>query len=84
MTVLEKAAQDLGKVMGQAIWDFGRMMGRMMAELHKTMLKISRRIRGLPEFVQFCQQTERKARRRAKYYRRIRFKTMERRRRGKK
>lgn len=80
MTVLEKAAQDLGEVMEQVVWD----LGRMMAKLHKTMLKISRRIRGLPEFVQFCQQTERKARRRAKYYRRIRFKTMERRRRGKK
>jgi len=80
MTVLEKAAQDLGEVMEQVVLD----LGRMMAKLHKTMLKISRRIRGLPEFVQFCQQTERKARRRAKYYRRIRFKTMERRRRGKK
>ena len=80
MTVLEKAAQDLGKVMEQVVWD----LGRMMAKLHKEMLKISRRIRGLPEFVQFYQQAERKARRRAKYYRRIRFKTWERQRRGKK
>ena len=80
MTVLEKAAQDLGKVMEQVVWD----LGRMMAKLHKEMLKISRRIRGLPEFVQFYQQAERKARRRAKYYRRIQFKTWERHRRGKK
>ena len=80
MTVLEKAAQDLGEVMEQVVWD----LGRMMAKLHKTLLKISRRIRGLPELVQFYQQMERKARRRAKYYRRIRFKTMERHRRGKK
>ena len=69
MTALEQLARDLGKV---------------MAEWHKILLKIFHRMRGLPEFVQFCQQTERKARRRAKYYRRIRFKTMERHRRGKK
>ena len=69
MTVLEQLARDLGRV---------------MAEWRKALLKVFHRMRGLPEFVEFCQRTERKARRRAKYYRRIRFKTMERHRRGKK
>lgn len=69
MTVWEKLARDIGKV---------------LMEWHKAILKAFRRIRGLPEFIEYCQEQERKARRRAKYYRRIRFKTWERRRRGKK
>lgn len=80
MTVLEKAAQDLGEVMEQVVWD----LGRMLAKLHKNMLKISRRMYGISEFVEFYQRMQRKAARRAKYYRRIQFKTMERHRRGKK
>ncbi len=69
MTVWEKLARDIGKV---------------LMEWHKAVLKAFHRIRGLPEFIEYCQEQERKARRRAKYYRRIRFKTLERHRRGKK
>lgn len=63
---------------------WNREYEQIMKDLRKALLKIVRRMRGLPEFVEFCQQTERKARRRAKYYRRIQFKTWERHRRGKK
>lgn len=80
MTVLEQAAHDLRKVMEQVAWD----LGRMMAKLHKTMLKIGRRICGLLEFIEYYQRMQRKSARRAKYYRRMEFKRKERERRGKK
>ena len=55
---------------------------QIMKDLRKALLKIVRRMRGIPEFMDFCRQTQRKARRRAKYYRRMEFYKQQQKRKG--
>ena len=59
--------------------DLAMAIQRAMEEVRKILLRAFHRLRGLPEFVEYCQRRQREAARRAKYYRRMNFKRQNRR-----